>query len=95
MSLVLNVLTACQHVVNCIQPHPHLPVLATSGIDLDIKLWQPSASDPANLEDLESIVEENERLSIGNGFGASGSGGRMVIPSEVLLRMLGKDEMGG
>ena len=32
---------ADRHVVNCLQPHPSLPVLATSGIDYDVKLWAP------------------------------------------------------
>lgn len=34
---------ADQHVVNCLQPHPTLPYLATSGIDYDIKLYMPMA----------------------------------------------------
>lgn len=34
---------ADQHVVNCLQPHPTLPYLATSGIDYDIKLFMPMA----------------------------------------------------
>lgn len=34
-------LEADQHVVNCLQPHPTLPYLATSGIDYDIKLFAP------------------------------------------------------
>ncbi|XP_044011066.1 DDB1- and CUL4-associated factor 6-like isoform X2 [Aphidius gifuensis] len=34
-------LEADQHVVNCLQPHPFLPMLATSGIDYDVKLWSP------------------------------------------------------
>lgn len=34
-------LQADQHVVNCLQPHPTLPLLATSGIDHDVKLWAP------------------------------------------------------
>lgn len=34
-------LEADQHVVNCLQPHPNLPYLATSGIDYDIKLFTP------------------------------------------------------
>lgn len=34
-------LEADQHVVNCLQPHPTLPCLATSGIDYDIKLFMP------------------------------------------------------
>uniref|UniRef100_A0A182PPW2 DDB1- and CUL4-associated factor 6-like n=1 Tax=Anopheles epiroticus TaxID=199890 RepID=A0A182PPW2_9DIPT len=38
-----NVMIMCgdQHVVNCVRPHPTLPILATSGIDHDIKLWMP------------------------------------------------------
>ena len=35
-------LEADQHVVNCVQPHPFLPMLATSGIDYDVKLWAPT-----------------------------------------------------
>ena len=34
-------LEADQHVVNCLQPHPYLPLLATAGIDYDVKLWAP------------------------------------------------------
>lgn len=34
-------LQADQHVVNCLQPHPTFPILATSGIDHDVKLWAP------------------------------------------------------
>jgi nuclear receptor interaction protein len=47
-------LEADKHVVNCLQPHPYLPLLATSGIDYDIKLWSPllpeSSFDPAMAE---------------------------------------------
>ncbi|RZF35872.1 hypothetical protein LSTR_LSTR015408 [Laodelphax striatellus] len=38
---LVMLLEADQHVVNCVQPHPHLPLLATSGIDYDVKLWAP------------------------------------------------------
>lgn len=31
-----------QHVVNCLQPHPELPYLASSGIDYDVKIWAPT-----------------------------------------------------
>ena len=39
-------LEADHHVVNCVQPHPYLPILATSGIDYDVKLWAPVHSEP-------------------------------------------------
>jgi len=40
-------LEADQHVVNCLQPHPYLPMLATSGIDYDVKLWAPTNDEPS------------------------------------------------
>lgn len=38
---LVMLLQADQHVVNCLQPHPTEPMLATSGIDHDVKLWAP------------------------------------------------------
>lgn len=38
---LVMLMEADQHVVNCVQPHPTLPMLATSGIDYDIKIWSP------------------------------------------------------
>ncbi len=40
---VVRVLQADSHVVNRVRPHPFEPVLATAGIDYDIKLWLPQA----------------------------------------------------
>lgn len=34
-------LEADKYVVNCVQPHPTLPLLATSGIDYNIKIFTP------------------------------------------------------
>lgn len=39
---LVMLMEADQHVVNCLQPHPTLPFLATSGIDYDIKIWAPN-----------------------------------------------------
>lgn len=41
--------------VNCLEPHPHIPVLATSGLDHDVKLWSPSAAQPTALEGLDEV----------------------------------------
>lgn len=49
---------ADQHVVNCLQPHPTLPYLATSGIDYDIKLFTPMA-----MEDDEDQCRFDEELA--------------------------------
>lgn len=45
---LVMLLEADQHVVNCLQPHPTLPYLATSGIDYDIKLFAPVGTDDDN-----------------------------------------------
>lgn len=42
--------------VNCLEPHPHLPGLATSGLDHDIKLWAPTAESPTGLKGLKEVV---------------------------------------
>lgn len=34
-------LEADTHVVICVQPHPNRPILATAGVDNDVKLWSP------------------------------------------------------
>ncbi|CAD5121493.1 DgyrCDS9998 [Dimorphilus gyrociliatus] len=46
-------------VVNVLEPHPTLPVLATSGLDNDVKLWMPNPSEDNSLEDLEVLMDNN------------------------------------
>ncbi|XP_017970804.1 PREDICTED: DDB1- and CUL4-associated factor 8 isoform X1 [Theobroma cacao] len=46
---LIRVMEADKHVVNCIEPHPHTTVLASSGIEKDIKIWTPKAIDKATL----------------------------------------------
>lgn len=41
----MQLLQADKHVVNCVQPHPTLPILATSGIDYNVKIWMPTEAD--------------------------------------------------
>ncbi|KAM5129447.1 DDB1- and CUL4-associated factor 8 [Mantella aurantiaca] len=48
-------------VVNCLEPHPHLPVLATSGLDYDVKIWLPTAKEPAELRELKEVIKKNKR----------------------------------
>ncbi|KAK6946471.1 WD40 repeat [Dillenia turbinata] len=53
---LIRVMEADKHIVNCIESHPHTAVLASSGIEKDIKIWTPTASEratlPANIEQL-------------------------------------------
>ncbi|XP_033176020.1 DDB1- and CUL4-associated factor 8 isoform X5 [Bombus impatiens] len=44
-----------QGVVNCLEPHPHIPILATSGLDCDVKVWAPSCEDPPSLQKIENV----------------------------------------
>eukprot|EP00775_Hariotina_reticulata_P005038 gene5038-5280_t len=39
-----------QFVVNCIESHPHLPLLVSCGIDKTVKLWSPCLSQPRVLD---------------------------------------------
>uniref|UniRef100_A0A6I8R8B7 DDB1- and CUL4-associated factor 8 n=1 Tax=Xenopus tropicalis TaxID=8364 RepID=A0A6I8R8B7_XENTR len=48
-------------VVNCLEPHPHLPVLATSGLDYDVKIWLPTAKEPTELNGLKEVIKKNKR----------------------------------
>lgn len=41
--------------MNCLEPHPHLPGLATSGLDHDVKLWAPTAENPTTLKGLKEV----------------------------------------
>ena len=34
-----------RHVVNCVQPHPYEPLIASSGIDYNVKLWAPISNE--------------------------------------------------
>ncbi|XP_051147180.1 uncharacterized protein LOC127262510 isoform X2 [Andrographis paniculata] len=46
---LVRVMEADKRIVNCIEPHPFAPVLASSGIESDIKIWVPKAPDKAIL----------------------------------------------
>ncbi|KAJ0175839.1 hypothetical protein K1T71_008998 [Dendrolimus kikuchii] len=46
-------------VVNCIEAHPRCPVLATSGLDKDVKIWIPRSERDPTYEGLASVVRSN------------------------------------
>ncbi|GFP89087.1 ddb1- and cul4-associated factor 8 [Phtheirospermum japonicum] len=46
---LVRVMEADKHIVNCIEAHPHATVLASSGIEHDIKIWTPKATERATL----------------------------------------------
>lgn len=51
-------------VVNCLEPHPHIPILATSGLDSDVKIWIPSCEEPPTLKGLKECVRCNTHYSL-------------------------------
>lgn len=54
-------------VVNVVQSHPILPVLATSGIDHDVKLWEPRFDDDFVGEDVPDyvyVISKSEYASV-------------------------------
>ncbi|KAK2575348.1 hypothetical protein KPH14_012570 [Odynerus spinipes] len=50
-----------QGVVNHLEPHPHIPILATSGLDYDVKIWIPSSENPPTMTNLDKCVKYNLR----------------------------------
>ena len=48
-------------VVNCLEPHPYYPFLATSGLDHDVKIWTPASNEPVDFDKIESVVLANDK----------------------------------
>ncbi|CAH0406790.1 unnamed protein product [Chilo suppressalis] len=46
-------------VVNCIETHPRFPVLATSGLDKDVKIWTARSDSDPDFAGMERVVREN------------------------------------
>ncbi|KAI9108311.1 hypothetical protein K1719_020794 [Acacia pycnantha] len=57
---LVRLMVGDQHVVNQLEAHPHIPILATCGIEHDVKIWAPQASDISPVpENVEEIMEAN------------------------------------
>lgn len=60
---LVRVMEADKHVVNCIESHPHSTVLASSGIEHDIKIWIPKAIDRAILPtNIQKVCDQFENI---------------------------------
>lgn len=58
---LISLLLGDEQVVNCLEPHPYATVLATSGIDKDVKIWAPTAESRVPLPpDAEKVMEMNK-----------------------------------
>ncbi|XP_029922614.1 DDB1- and CUL4-associated factor 6-like [Myripristis murdjan] len=75
-------LEADKHVVNCLQPHPYEPILATSGIDYNIKIWSPLEEVPSFDRKLaEEVICRNELM-------LEETRNTITVPASFMLRML-------
>uniref|UniRef100_G1Q446 Uncharacterized protein n=1 Tax=Myotis lucifugus TaxID=59463 RepID=G1Q446_MYOLU len=57
--------------INCLEPHPYLPVMATSGLDHDPKIWAPTAKATTKLLGLKDLIKKNKQARDGDGSGHS------------------------
>ncbi|XP_058445302.1 DDB1- and CUL4-associated factor 6-like [Malaya genurostris] len=80
---LVMLMEADQHVVNCVQPHPMLPILATSGIDYDIKVWSPMDEEKVRF-DQESANDLMER----NAVMLEETKDTITVPASFMIRML-------
>uniref|UniRef100_A0A1Y1L328 Uncharacterized protein n=1 Tax=Photinus pyralis TaxID=7054 RepID=A0A1Y1L328_PHOPY len=48
-------------VVNCLEPHPQLPFLCTSGLDFDVKVWVPSCESDPLMSGLSDTIKSNTK----------------------------------
>ncbi|XP_057479766.1 uncharacterized protein LOC130767038 [Actinidia eriantha] len=59
---LVRVMVGDRHIVNQLEPHPHMPVIATSGLAKNIKLWAPSSNDVLPLpHNIQEIMESNRQ----------------------------------
>ncbi|XP_029980749.1 DDB1- and CUL4-associated factor 6 isoform X4 [Sphaeramia orbicularis] len=78
----LMLLEADNHVVNCLQPHPYDPILASSGIDYDIKIWSPLEKSPSfNRVLADEVITRNELM-------LEETRNTITVPASFMLRML-------
>ncbi|XP_012217547.1 DDB1- and CUL4-associated factor 6 isoform X2 [Linepithema humile] len=82
-------LEADQHVVNCLQPHPYLPMLATSGIDYDVKLWAPINDEPS----FDEKFAEDVGAATGDGAATRAANCEVAKSFSTILQMVIKVKM--
>ncbi|XP_076373465.1 DDB1- and CUL4-associated factor 6-like isoform X3 [Tachypleus tridentatus] len=81
-SELVMIMEADHHVVNCLQPHPFDPILASSGIDYDIKLWAPVREEPFfDREKAKEIMRRNEIM-------LEETKDTITVPASFMIRML-------
>ncbi|KAL8516111.1 hypothetical protein ACS0TY_014694 [Phlomoides rotata] len=61
---LIRMMVGDRHIVNQLESHPSIPLLATCGLEKNIKLWAPSSKDITPLpENFQEIMESNKQGS--------------------------------
>lgn len=65
---LLTMFKADENILNCVEPHPHESMtLATSGLEHNCKIWQPTADSSTVPDDMEDLVREQQIEAFGEG----------------------------
>jgi nuclear receptor interaction protein len=79
---IVMLLMADTHVVNCIQPHPSRLLLATSGVDHNVKLWSPISVDKMFFQSFATELVERNKLMMEQ------SKDTVTVSPSLIVRML-------
>lgn len=55
--MICSIFQADELIVNCVQPHPYVCLLATSGIDHEVRLWSPQPCEKVTVKHRVDVVE--------------------------------------
>lgn len=59
---LIRLMIGDRRVVNQLEPHPHMPIFATCGIESSVKIWAPTPTDAPPLPtNVEKVMESNKR----------------------------------
>ncbi|KAF3321154.1 DDB1- and CUL4-associated factor 8 isoform X2 [Carex littledalei] len=74
---LLRAIDGDRYVVNCIESHPYATVIASSGIDNDIKMWIPNSTEPASPVNISELKHKRR-----NRFW------RFALPEDLIAQVL-------
>lgn len=78
---LVRVMVGDRHIVNQLESHPRIPVIATCGIEKTVKLWAPSSKEfPPLPHDVDEILESNRKRRENNS--------RVTLSPDVIMHVL-------
>jgi len=81
---LINLMKGDRQVVNVISGHPSICVMATSGIDMNVKIWESILDRPVDLQNAQQVADENHQRAR-----------RSFHPLAWFIGRLGEDEDSG